>query len=85
MHWEGPDVTLRGEYRVVEPGARLDHTWSWDHEDTPPRRVSISFADADGSCRIAVRHEFEGAEEGDGYRDGWEYFLGRLAGELDAG
>lgn len=82
MYWDGPDVTLRGEYRVVDAGRRLDHTWSWDHDDLPPRLVSIAFGDHDGGTLVMVDHEHETESEGSDYRDGWEFFLGRLAERL---
>ena len=82
MYWEEPDVTLRGEYRVVDPGRRLDFTWSWDHEDLPPRLVSIAFEDSDVGTAVRVEHDHETESEGSDHRDGWEFFLGRLADRL---
>jgi uncharacterized protein YndB with AHSA1/START domain len=84
MYWERPDVTLRGEYRVTDPGRRLDHTWSWDHDDLPPRFVSITFESADAGTRVRVEHECASESEGADYRDGWEFFLGRLQEQLVA-
>lgn len=85
MYWEGPDVTLRGEYRVVDHGRRLDHTWSWDHDDLPPRHVSITFAPSDVGAHLHIDHEFGSESEGDDYRAGWEYFLGRLSDQITSG
>ena len=85
MYWDGPGVTLRGKYRVVEPGERLDHTWSWDHDDLPPRLVSITFESSSVGTHVSVKHEYElEVEQGD-YRDGWEFFLGRLADQIRHG
>lgn len=84
LYWDGPDVTLRGEYRVVEPGRRLEHTWSRDHDELPPRLVAINFDETAGGTSVTVVHEHDDDAEGSDYRDGWEFFLGRLADQLTA-
>ena len=82
MFWGGPAVTRRGEYLVVEPGRRLDHSWSWDHDDLPPRLVSITFATSATGTLVHVDHEHATDSEGADYCDGWEYFLGRLRDQI---
>ena len=78
MFWSGPDVTLRGRYLAVEPGERLAFTWSWDHDDVPPREVAVAFAASAGGTQVTVDHEAATDQEGIEYVDGWEHFLGRL-------
>lgn len=78
LYWDGPDVTLRGEYLDVAPGERLGFTWSWDHDDLPPRVVDIRFSTSDRGTFVTVTHESESDEESRGYVDGWTHFLGRL-------
>lgn len=78
MHWSGPDVTLRGQYLSVEPGVRLSFTWSWDHDDVPPRDVTIAFAVSARGTLVTVDHEAATADEGVDYADGWAHFLARL-------
>lgn len=82
MYWDGPDVTLRGHYRVVDPGSRLDHTWSWDHDELPPRLVTIMLEPSTVGTLVSVTHEYEHESEQGDYRDGWEFFLGRLAQQI---
>ena len=78
LYWEGPDVTLLGEYEHVSPGERLGFTWSWDHEHLPARHVVVEFAASDRGTMVNVSHAAESDEEGAGYVDGWTHFLGRL-------
>lgn len=85
MHWAGPDVTLRGEYLSITPGARLVFTWSWDHDDLPPRRVDIGFRRSDRGTLVTVEHEADTDDERTDYVDGWTHFLGRLDARLVAG
>lgn len=78
MHWAGPDVTLRGAYTTIEPGARLAFTWQWDHEALAPRRVDVTFAGSERGTLVSVAHECDTDEEGAGYVDGWTHFLAQL-------
>jgi uncharacterized protein YndB with AHSA1/START domain len=82
MYWEGPDVTLRGEYRRVVDGERLDFTWSWDHDDLPPRDVTVAFERCGRGTKITVDHEAGSDAEAADYVDGWTHFLGQLAAQL---
>ena len=82
LYWDGPDVTLRGEYLAVAPGERLGFTWSWDHDDLPPRRVDIGFTRSDRGTLVVVEHEAGSDDERSDYRDGWTHFLGQLAARL---
>ena len=82
LFWDGPQVTLRGEYVSVDPGRRLEFTWSWDHDDLPPRHVAIGFARSDLGSLVTVDHEAPTSSEQSDYRDGWEHFLGQLVTEL---
>ncbi|MDW3214555.1 MAG: SRPBCC domain-containing protein [Ilumatobacteraceae bacterium] len=82
LFWAGPDVTLRGEYRDVTPGERLEFTWSWDHEELPPRRVEVMFAPSDRGTLVSVTHECDSDDEGTGYVDGWTHFLSRLEARI---
>lgn len=85
MYWSGPDVTLRGHYVAVEPGERLAFTWSWDHEDLPPRDVVIGFEASARGTTVTIDHDAATEGEGADYVDGWVHFLGRLDSRLSAG
>jgi uncharacterized protein YndB with AHSA1/START domain len=84
MYWNGPDVTLRGEYLEVSAGDRVGFTWSWDHDDLPPRRVDVAFAASDRGTLVSVTHEHESEDEGSGYVDGWTHFLALLGARITA-
>ena len=79
FHWAGPDVHLRGEVTAVEAPRLFAYTWSWDHEELPTSQVRIELIDADGSTSLHLAHTSSTAEEAGDHRDGWEFFLGRLA------
>ena len=85
LHWSGPDVTLRGQYVAVESGRRLEFTWSWDHDDLPPRTVVVGFSSSPRGTLVTVDHEAETDGEGVDYVDGWTHFLGRLDARLSGG
>jgi uncharacterized protein YndB with AHSA1/START domain len=82
MYWAGPDVTLRGEYRRVVDGEHLDFTWTWDHDDLPPRDVAVRFESCDRGTKLTVDHQAESDAEATDYLDGWTHFLHQLAAQL---
>lgn len=80
LHWSGPGVTLRGEYRTIAPSSGLSFTWVWDHEDLPARLVVIELAArADGGTDLSIEHEAGTDQEREDYETGWSHFLGRLS------
>jgi uncharacterized protein YndB with AHSA1/START domain len=85
MYWSGPDVTLRGRYLAVEPGVRVAFTWSWDHDDIPPRTVVVELRPEGDGTLARVSHEAESDDEVGDYRDGWTYCLRRLDERLRGG
>ena len=84
MYWDGPDVTLRGEYVELSAGERLGFTWSWDHDELPPRAVEVTFSTSGRGTLVTVTHECDSDDEGSGYADGWTHFLGRLDAGITA-
>ena len=78
MSWEGPNVTLRGQYRKTVPGKQLAFTWKWDHEDLPPRLVDVIFKPSPWGCVVSVTHGAGSDDEASDYTNGWIHFLGRL-------
>ena len=78
MFWEGPNVTLRGQYRKTVPGKQLAFTWKWDHENLPPRLVDVIFKASPRGCVVSVTHDAGSDEEASDYTNGWIHFLGRL-------
>lgn len=78
LFWDGPNVTLRGQYRKTVPGKQLAFTWRWDHEDLPPRLVDVIFKASPRGCVVSVTHDAGSDEEASDYTNGWIHFLGRL-------
>ncbi len=78
MFFEDHGVTLRGQYRRIDPGRQLAFTWKWDHEDLPPRLVDVIFTPAQRGCVVSVTHDAGSDEEASDYTNGWIHFLGRL-------
>jgi uncharacterized protein YndB with AHSA1/START domain len=73
--------------RVVgyEPGRYLEFSWAWTHAaDDPPRTVTVTaISEGDGTLLTVVHgphgdDERELAARGE-HREGWEFFLPRLA------
>lgn len=84
MYWDGPDVTLRGKYRITDPSRCLAFTWKWDHEELPPRVVDILFNPTPRGTALSVTHDAGSDQEAADYTNGWIHFLDRLAAHLAA-
>ena len=78
LWWEGPGWHLRGQYLEVDSPSRLAFTWTWDHETIPERRVDVAVSQRDHGAHLTIRHEAGSEEEGAGYKEGWEHFIGQL-------
>lgn len=50
-----------------------------DHEDLPPRRVTMNLsAPTASTTRLSIAHEAADDDERRSYEEGWEHFLGKL-------
>lgn len=80
---DGERMTMRGEYREVEPGRKLVFTWRWDDDELwkeGPSLVRIELSDRDGGTEVLLRHEQLPSEESrDKHREGWGSVLDKLA------
>ena len=87
-----PGTRMSGQIVRYDPPAALEFTWNWEHEPGAPRRTaSISLSDdgAPGGTTLVIVHgPFDrgpaGAADRASVRQGWEYFLPRLAASLGA-
>ncbi len=79
--------TITGEVLCYEPVSRLEFTWIWDQDPADITRtvlVTVSAASGTGGTVLRVTHgphadgESENAARKE-HREGWEYFLPRLA------
>jgi uncharacterized protein YndB with AHSA1/START domain len=81
--------TMRGTVLAMDaPRGLFAFTWTWDHRpDLLRRRVSVRAEPADGGCRMRLDHGPYDAgdldrEDAESHRQGWEFFLPRLADML---
>jgi uncharacterized protein YndB with AHSA1/START domain len=80
-------IPARMTGRVVryEPPGVLEFSWAWDHEPHRPERLVTVAASADGGgAALAIAHgphadDEEGRTARAEHREGWEYFLPKLA------
>ncbi|HSI79424.1 MAG TPA: SRPBCC domain-containing protein [Solirubrobacterales bacterium] len=71
---DGDSFHLRGEFREVEPPARLAYTFEWEEPDPDDVEtvVTLSFRDLGESTEVALRHEgFRTEARLALHRDGW--------------
>jgi uncharacterized protein YndB with AHSA1/START domain len=79
---------MLGTVLEVEAPSRLVFSWGWEDPAEVVRpgqsRVEVALDDAPGGTRVRVRHLDLPGAEADGHAEGWDYFLGRLAGAAAA-
>jgi uncharacterized protein YndB with AHSA1/START domain len=72
---EGNLYVVRGEYRVVEPPAKLVHTWQWEEEGPGGEQVmqvTVEFFEDGDATRLVLTHEdFRNQEVADSHNSGW--------------
>jgi uncharacterized protein YndB with AHSA1/START domain len=78
-----PDGTARvvgGEYKVVDPPARLVYTWAWIDRPNPAQTVvTVEFHDKGTSTEVHLRHEgFHTEEDCKRHEQGWNGGLAKL-------
>jgi uncharacterized protein YndB with AHSA1/START domain len=84
---EGEAFHLLGEFREVEPPARLALTFAWDppHPDDRETLAELDFAGRDGSTEVRLGQGAFSTEERLGlHDDGWEQSFERLRRLLGA-
>lgn len=79
---EGEKMTMRGEYRELQPGRKIVFTWRWDDDEVWENRTSIvtvELEDAPGGTRLRLTHEqLPTTESRDGHIGGWNSALDKL-------
>jgi uncharacterized protein YndB with AHSA1/START domain len=81
----GDSFYLRGEFREVDPPARLVFTFIYEdpHPDDVENVVRLSFRDRDGSTEVDfTQGPFATEERRELHRDGWTDSFDRLAAAL---
>ncbi len=79
---EGEEMTMRGEYRELQPGKKIVFTWQWADDEDWENHISIvtvDLDDADGGTELRLTHEqLPNEESRDGHTRGWERALDKL-------
>lgn len=81
-HGDGPELTLVGEFKIVEFAKRLEMTWAWQREDgnSPGSTVLVQFNDTGDGTEVHVQHSgIAPASAISQHLDGWECSLYQLS------
>ena len=79
---DGEKMTMRGEYRELQPGKRIVFSWQWEDDEDWENHISIvtvELADAEGGTELRLTHEqLPNEESRDGHTQGWNSALDKL-------
>lgn len=79
---EGEEITMRGEFRELQPDKKIVFTWQWEDDEDWENHVSIvtvELDDADGGTELRLTHEqLPNEESRDGHTRGWNSALDKL-------
>jgi uncharacterized protein YndB with AHSA1/START domain len=79
---EGEKMTVRGEYRELQPGKKIVFTWQWDDDEVWKNHtsvVTVELCDRDGGTELRLTHEqLPNQESRDGHTRGWNSALNKL-------
>ena len=79
---EGEKMTVRGEYRELQPGRKIVFTWQWDDDEVWKNRTSIvtvELDDIEGGTELRLTHvQLPSEQSRDRHTEGWESVLDRL-------
>ena len=80
----GNGAVMSGAIIELDEPTRLVFTWGWEDPSEVVRpggsTVEVTFLAVPGGTRVRVRHTGLPDGERAGHAEGWDYFLGRLAG-----
>ena len=80
----GNGAVMSGAIVELDEPTRLVFTWGWEDPAEVVRpggsTVEVTFLAVAGGTRVRVRHTGLPDAERGGHAEGWDYFLGRLAG-----
>ncbi len=76
---DGAEHVAYGEYREIEPPARLVFTWAWESGWVTDSLVTVSLREVDGGTELTLRHERLATEEmRQRHTEGWNGSFQRL-------
>jgi len=75
-------MTMRGEYRELQPGRKIVFTWQWQDDEDWENHISIvtvELSDRDGDTELRLTHgQLPNEASRDGHTRGWESALDKL-------
>ena len=79
---DGEKMTMRGEYRDLQPNRKVVFTWKWDDDENWENHtsvVTVELEEAGGGTELRLRHEqLPNEESRDGHNRGWNSALDKL-------
>lgn len=79
---DGKDHWATGEYREVDPPARLVFTWKWEFENAPPEQmlIELDFVESEGGTELTLTQTRFGTDESrEAHERGWRSAFDALA------
>ena len=79
---EGEEMTMRGEFRELQPDRKIVFTWRWEDDEAWKNHLSVvtvEFLDRDDGTELRLVHEQLPSEQSrDGHNRGWNSALDKL-------
>jgi glutathione S-transferase len=79
---EGEEMTMRGEFRELQPGKKVVFTWQWEDDEVWEDHISVvtvELSDRDGGTELRLIHEqLPNEQSRDGHNGGWNSALDKL-------
>ena len=79
---DGEKMTVRGEYRELQPDRKIVFTWQFEDDEDWEQRdsvVTVELSDCDGGTEARLTHEQLPSEESrDRHTEGWNSVLDKL-------
>ena|SRR5438105_6227198 len=79
---EGEDMTIRGEFRELQPDRKIVFTWQFDDDEDWKSHVSVvtvDLSDRDSGTELRLIHEQLPTKQfRDGHNQGWNSALNKL-------
>jgi uncharacterized protein YndB with AHSA1/START domain len=79
---EGEEMTIRGEYRELQPGRKIVFSWQWEDDEDWENHTSIvtvELDDCEDGTELRLTHDqLPNQESRDGHTRGWNSALDKL-------
>ncbi|MEO8035388.1 MAG: SRPBCC domain-containing protein [Acidobacteriota bacterium] len=83
---DGEPFYVTGQYRSVEPPARLAFTWTWEDpaENVRDTVVTVDLIDRGEHTEVVLTHELLPIERRESHDHGWNALLAKLATTIES-